>query len=145
MPEIVTDGEGLSRLVHDRRFDLEEFAFDRELREARLYMSEGDDDPCDAKLLRITDVSDVSIHDPDRIQIYMLYGIEIAPASVRITTCTNLEITLAVGEQRKVHIEYLRDIPPARVVGSIGELVGEVMGEATDNLLRRLRLKGPKA
>ncbi len=105
-PEIIIDRAALLHMVYDTWFDLEDLAFDREQREARLYLSDGRKGAHDEKLLRITDVSDVSPDDPARTGRYCLDDIEITASSVRLATSAGLEIDLAVGERCRIHIVH---------------------------------------
>ena len=60
---IYIDTDTLLELVHDRLLDVTGCELDRERREYRLSFGDRSKGPHDEKLLKVTDVSDVSIRD----------------------------------------------------------------------------------
>lgn len=102
---ILTDRLSLLDLVHDRQFDLDEFTFDETRREVRLHIGSYNwEGPCNDKLLRITDVLHVEIHDEPQIQMYSVFDVQITPPSIRIEANESLEIVLTVGEKCEIFI-----------------------------------------
>jgi len=109
-PRILIDRPCLLDLVHDRSFDLNEFAFDRQRREVCLYLGGYDiKGPYDQKCLRVTDVSDAAINDKAGIGIYSINQIKFRHPFIRITSNVPLEIVLTIGEKCTIHITNLRD------------------------------------
>jgi hypothetical protein len=98
------DGDTLLDLVHDRYFDLTECEFDRERREYRLSFGDQGKGPYAERLLKVTDVPDVSIRDEAQIGIYDINYIEIAPPMVTIVSAFPLQITLTVGDEATIFI-----------------------------------------
>ena len=106
--EILTDTAGLQSLVHDRWFNLDEVAFDPERKEVSLYLGDYDGrGPYDKKLLRITDVMDVSIDDKAGTGTYDINRIEFASGTVRIVCNVPLNLILTTGEECTVYITEL--------------------------------------
>ena len=101
-PRFSIDQPTLLDLVHDRWFDLKEFEFDKEKREACLYLSDNRKGPYDEKLLKVTDVSNVEIRDEAQIQIYDLCDVQIGPSSIRLVSGFPLEIVLRTGAKCEI-------------------------------------------
>ncbi len=101
---IYIDTDTLLDLVHDRFFDLTECGFDRERGEYRLSFGDHSKGPYDEKLLKVTDVWEVSIDDQAQIGIYDINYIEIAPQMIRIVSSFPLQIVLTVGKEATIFI-----------------------------------------
>lgn len=105
--QIVIDRATLLDLVHDRWFDLTEHRFDQEQREFQLPFGDRDQGPYD-KLLTVTDVRDVIIHDTEKIQIYDINKIEIEPGIVHIVCSIPLKMVLTVGPEAVLRVTDFR-------------------------------------
>jgi len=105
-PTILTDAQGLGDMIHDYWFDLEQLTHDRQAREVRLGLSYKRRGPYDETNLRITDVSEVEIHDDQKIQVYDLCGVDVRESSVHLIGCIPIEIVIHVGENCKIIVTH---------------------------------------
>ena|ERR1700693_5677814 len=109
---IVIDHPTLLDLVHDRWFDLETVAYDREQKELRVYFGEHRRGPYDEKLLRLTDVLEVVIDDSEQVQVYDISDIAFESSSVTITGNIPIRIKATVGPQCTLYVmDHSRSIP----------------------------------
>lgn len=103
-PRILTNRLGLLELAYGMRFDLEEFTFDEERREICLYLGYRRKGPYNQRLLKITDISHVEIHDEAQIRIYDLDDVQISTSSIRLMSSTALEIVLTVSGESEIFL-----------------------------------------
>jgi hypothetical protein len=97
---IFTDIKALRELIYyNRYFDLAEFKFDQARHEVQLSLSDRRKGPYNQKLVTITDVSDVAIHDKAHLQGYELSDVRTSPGLIRLLSNAALEIELAVGNE----------------------------------------------
>ena len=107
--EILIDLTTLNLMVHGHWwFDLDEAVFDQERGEFRLNCSYRKKGPYNQNLIKVTDVSEVSIDDAARIGIYNLHDFQLNGTSVVINSEFPLRITLAVGPESKIYVSDLR-------------------------------------
>jgi hypothetical protein len=93
-------------LIHDRWFDLEMMTFDRARRTVVLFFGDRRGGPYNEKSLTITDVSEVTVNDRARIQIYDIERLLIdeGTSAIRVTSGFPLEIVMAYGASCEIRV-----------------------------------------